>query len=54
MTDSLVRAFSNQYPVLSIPRNIGLQAMSLFPFLSQPIIEQAKGQFDLFKRESLS
>lgn len=54
MTDSLVRVFSNQYPVLSIPRNIGLQAMSLFPFLSQPIIEQAKGQFDLFKRESLS
>ena len=54
MTDSLVRVFSNRYPVLSIPRNIGLQAMSLFPFLSQPIIEQAKGQFDLFKRESLS
>jgi len=54
MTDSLVRVFSNRYPLLSIPRNIGLQAMSLFPFLSQPIIEQAKGQFDLFKRESLS
>jgi len=54
MTDSLVRVFSNQYPLLSIPRNIGLQTMSLFPFLSQPIIEQAKGQFDLFNRESFS
>lgn len=54
MTDSLVRVFSNQYSLLSIPRNIGLQTMSLFPFLSQPIIEQAKGQFDLFNRENLS
>ncbi|MEJ6123707.1 2-octaprenyl-6-methoxyphenyl hydroxylase [Vibrio sp. 2-Bac 85] len=54
MTDSLVRIFSNQYPLLSIPRNIGLQAMSCFPFLSEPIIEQAKGQFDLFNSENLS
>jgi len=54
MTDSLVRIFSNQYPLLSIPRNIGLQIMSLFPSLSQPIIKQAKGQFDLFNRENLS
>ena len=54
MTDSLVRLFSNQYHLLSIPRNLGLQALSLFPALSQPIIEQAKGQFDLFKRENLS
>lgn len=54
MTDSLVRVFSNQYSLLSIPRNIGLQTMSLFPSLSQPIIEQAKGQFDLFNRENLS
>jgi 2-octaprenyl-6-methoxyphenol hydroxylase len=54
MTDSLVRIFSNQYHFLSIPRHIGLQAMSCFSFLSQPIIEQAKGQFDLFNRENLS
>ncbi|WP_413692681.1 FAD-dependent monooxygenase [Psychromonas sp. KJ10-2] len=54
MTDSLVRIFSNHYPMLSIPRNIGLKAMNLFPFLSTPIIEQSKGQFDLFNREKLS
>lgn len=54
MTDSLVRIFSNQYHLLSVPRNIGLQAMSLFPCLSQPIIEQAKGQFDLLNKENLS
>lgn len=54
MTDSLVRIFSNQYHLFSIPRTFGLQAMSLFPSLSQPIIEQAKGQFDLFNRENLS
>ena len=54
MTDSLVRIFSNQYHLFSIPRTFGLQAMSLFPFLSQPIIEQSKGQFDLFNRENLS
>ena len=54
MTDSLVRVFSNQYHLLSIPRAMGLQAMSLFPSLSQPIIEQAKGQFDLFNRGTLS
>ena len=54
MTDSLVKIFSNHYHALRIPRNIALQAMSLLPFLSQPIIEQAKGQFDLFKRENLS
>ncbi|WP_417697823.1 2-octaprenyl-6-methoxyphenyl hydroxylase [Psychromonas sp.] len=54
MTDSLVRIFSNHYPLLSIPRNIGLKAMNLFPFLSVPIIEQSKGQFDLFNREKLS
>ena len=54
MTDSLVRLFSNNYQILSVPRTIGLQAITLFPFLSQPIIEQAKGQFDLFNRENLS
>jgi len=54
MTDSLVRIFSNQYHLLSIPRNLGLQAMSLFSCLSEPLIEQAKGQFDLFNRENLS
>ncbi|MGJ8581745.1 MAG: 2-octaprenyl-6-methoxyphenyl hydroxylase [Psychromonas sp.] len=54
MTDSLVRIFSNHYPVLSIPRNIGLKAINLFPSLSAPIVEQSKGQFDLFKRENLS
>jgi len=54
MTDSLVRIFSNQYSVLSLPRNVGLQAMNLFPFLSQPLVDQAKGQFNLFNRERLS
>lgn len=54
MTDGLVCLFSNEYPLLSIPRNIGLQAITLFPFLSHPIINQAKGQFDLFNRENLS
>jgi len=54
MTDSLVRIFSNQHLLLSVPRNIGLQAMSLLPFLSTPLIEQAKGEFDLFNRENLS
>jgi 2-octaprenyl-6-methoxyphenol hydroxylase len=54
MTDALVRIFSNDYPVLSIPRHLGLQTMSLFPQLSQPIISQAKGQFNLLKREKLS
>jgi 2-octaprenyl-6-methoxyphenol hydroxylase len=54
MTDALVRVFSNDYPILSVPRHLGLQAMSLFPCLSQPIITQAKGQFDLFNREKLS
>jgi len=54
MTDGLVRIFSNQHLLLSVPRNIGLQAMSLLPFLSTPLIEQAKGQFDLFNRENLS
>lgn len=51
MTDGLVRLFSNEYPLLSVPRNIGLQAISLFPGFSAPIIEQAKGQFELFERE---
>jgi len=54
MTDSLVRIFSNRDPLLSFPRNLSLQAMSLFPCLSMPIVEQAKGQFDLFRKESLS
>ena len=54
MTDSLVRLFSNNYLALSVPRTLALQAITLFPFLSQPIIEQAKGQFDLFNRENLS
>lgn len=52
MTDSLVRIFSNPYYALRIPRNIGLSAMSFFPFLAQPMIKQAKGQFDLFIREN--
>jgi len=54
MTDTLVRVFSNHDHTLSIPRNISLQAMSLFPALTQPVIKQAKGQFDLFNRENLS
>jgi len=54
MTDTLVRVFSNDYSLLSFPRHLGLQAMSLFPYLSQPIIEQAKGQLNLLNREKLS
>lgn len=54
MTDTLVRVFSNDYPLLSLPRHLGLQAMSLLPSLSQPIIAQAKGQFNLLNREKLS
>ncbi|TEW53761.1 2-octaprenyl-6-methoxyphenyl hydroxylase [Psychromonas sp. RZ22] len=54
MTDSLVRLFSNKYHLFSLPRNIGLQAMSFFPFLSVPIIEQAKGKFEWFNGENLS
>lgn len=51
MTDGLVRLFSNNNLLLTIARNIGLQMMSLLPFLSDPIIKQSKGQFELFNKE---
>ncbi len=51
MTDSMVRVFSNtDWPVV-IGRSIALQAMSLIPALSAPIVKQAKGQFNLFTRD---
>lgn len=51
MTDSMVRIFSNSSWPLTIGRNVALQAMSLLPMLSMPIVKQAKGQFHLFSRE---
>lgn len=47
MTDSMVRIFShNNWPFV-LGRNIALQMMNCFPSLTQPIVEQAKGQFNL-------
>ena len=51
MTDSMVRIFSNCTWPFVVGRNIALQAMSCFPSLSLPIVKQAKGQFNLFKRD---
>lgn len=48
MTDSIVRLFSNCSPFFKIGRTFGLVSMSCATFLSQPIVKQAKGDFDLF------
>ncbi len=48
MTDFMVRLFSNQSALFNIGRTIGLFTMSCAIFLSQPIVKQAKGTFDLF------
>ena len=48
MTDSIVRLFSNQSPLFKMGRTLGLFSMSCATFLSQPIVKQAKGIFDLF------
>lgn len=53
MTDATLRIFSNRsWPVVA-GRNIALHAMSCFSGLSTPIVKQAKGQFNLFKRNSI-
>ncbi|WP_028865009.1 2-octaprenyl-6-methoxyphenyl hydroxylase [Psychromonas aquimarina] len=52
LTDSTVRIFSNSSWPFIIGRNIALQAMSLLPDLSTPIIKQAKGQFSLLNRDA--
>lgn len=52
MTDGLVRLFSNNNLLLSCARNMGLQMMSLLPFLSEPIVRQSKGLFSLSKKGS--
>jgi 2-octaprenyl-6-methoxyphenol hydroxylase len=48
LTDSMVRIFSNRNWPLILGRNIALQAMSVLPDLTAPIVKQAKGQFKLF------
>ena len=48
MTDSIVRVFSNESPLFKIGRTIGLASMSCASFLSQPLINQAKGSINLF------
>lgn len=47
MTDSIVRIFSNNCGSFIAARNMALQAMSSFPSLTQPIVKQAIGQFNL-------
>ncbi|MEI6897536.1 MAG: 2-octaprenyl-6-methoxyphenyl hydroxylase [Psychromonas sp.] len=51
MTDSIVRLFSNCNLPIIIGRTLVLQMMSLCPAFSDPIVKQAKGQFNLFKQE---
>lgn len=54
MTDTMVRIFSNTDLPLVIGRNIALQAISCLPFLGSPLVQQAKGQFNLFEKEDKS
>ena len=51
MTDSILRVFSNLNWPIVVGRNIVLQAISIFPSLAESIVKQAKGQFNLFKRD---
>lgn len=44
-TDSLVRGFSNHYPLLRLPRNIGLIGLELSPTLKQKFAQKAMGLF---------
>jgi len=54
MTDAMVRIFSNDtFPVI-VGRNVALQTIAHFPSLAKPIVKQAKGQFNLFKKEENS
>ncbi len=54
MTDSIVRIFSHSWLPLVIGRNVALHATSYFSWLSDPIVKQAKGQFNLFIKEDKS
>ena len=54
MTDSIVHIFSNSHFPFAVGRTIALQAMSLFPSLTTPIVKQAKGQFNLLTQEERS
>lgn len=51
MTDLMVRVFSNSTWPFVVGRNIALQAMRCFPSLALPIVNHAKGQFNLFTRD---
>jgi len=54
MTDSIVRIFSHNEMPMKIGRTLALQAIAQFPYLAKPIVNQAKGQFHLFKQEEKS
>jgi 2-octaprenyl-6-methoxyphenol hydroxylase len=51
MTDTIVRVFSNTDLPIIIGRTLALQMISLFSGFADPIVKQAKGQFNLFKKE---
>ncbi len=53
MTHSVVTLFSSDAWPLVLGRNIALQAMSCFPVLAEPIVRQARGQFNLFAKENI-
>jgi len=54
MTDSMVRIFSSNMLPMVAGRSVALQAIAHLPSLANPIIKQAKGQFNLFKKEENS
>lgn len=43
LTSSLVNCFSNHWPAMRIGRNLGLLALTYFPFLKQPIVKRTMG-----------
>lgn len=54
MTDSIVRIFTNTSFPLIIGRTLALQAIACIPNLGKPIVDQAKGQFNILKQEEKS
>jgi len=54
MTDGMVRIFSSEAGPVIAGRNAALQAIAHFPLFAKPIVKQAKGQFNLFKKEENS
>ena len=52
MTDSIVRIFNNTELPVIIARTFALQAIAHFPYLAKPLVNQAKGQFNLLNRKS--